>query len=165
MSKSSVGPHRGYRGAEPGPPAAETDTSPPCRPRRPNVTTSMVGLRNGHIRKNLTQNGEAQRYSWGTQKKKKNDEPQRYSWGTQKKKKNGEPQRYSWGTQKKKKKSTRPPGEAEAVKATSNLSWRPTRKQAGVQPDPPGSARPLCLSHWDGLGHQKHLLNSNGKTV
>ena len=23
-------------------------------------------------------------------------EPQRYSWGTQKKKKNGEPQRYSW---------------------------------------------------------------------
>ena len=27
--------------------------------------------RNGHIRKNLTQDGEAQRYSWGTQKKKK----------------------------------------------------------------------------------------------
>ena len=31
----------------------------------------MVGLKNGHIRKNLTQNGKAQRYSWGTQKKKK----------------------------------------------------------------------------------------------
>ena len=42
------------------------------RPRRRNVTTSTVGVkRNGHIRKNLTQNGEPQRYSWGTQKKKK----------------------------------------------------------------------------------------------
>ena len=38
---------------------------------RRNVTTSMVGLKNGHIRKNLTQNGEPQRYSWGTQKKKR----------------------------------------------------------------------------------------------
>ena len=36
---------------------------------------------------------------------KKISEPQRYSWGTQKKKKNGEPQRYSWGTQKKKNKN------------------------------------------------------------
>ena len=33
----------------------------------------MVGLRNGQIRKNLTQNGEPQRYSWGTQKKKRKD--------------------------------------------------------------------------------------------
>ena len=32
----------------------------------------MVGLKNGHIRKNLTQNVEPQRYNWGTQKKKKN---------------------------------------------------------------------------------------------
>ena len=40
-------------------------------PRRRNVTTSMVGLKNGHIGKNLTQNGESQRCSWGTQKKKK----------------------------------------------------------------------------------------------
>ena len=32
----------------------------------------MVGLKNGHIRKNLTQNGEPQRYSWGTQKERKN---------------------------------------------------------------------------------------------
>ena len=39
-------------------------------PRTWNMTTSMVGLRNGHIRKNLTQKGEPQRYSWGTQKKK-----------------------------------------------------------------------------------------------
>ena len=28
-----------------------------------NVTTSMVGLENGHIRKNLNQN-EPQKYSW-----------------------------------------------------------------------------------------------------
>ena len=28
-------------------------------------------IKNGHILKNFTQNGESQRYSWGTQKKKK----------------------------------------------------------------------------------------------
>ena len=32
-------------------------------PRRQNVTTSMVGLKNGHICKNLTKNGEPLRYS------------------------------------------------------------------------------------------------------
>ena len=32
--------------------------------RRWNVTTSVVGLDNGHIHKNLTQNGEPQTYSW-----------------------------------------------------------------------------------------------------
>ena len=69
-------------------------------PRRRNVTSSKVGLKNGHTRKILTENCEAKRYSWATQKK-KNDEPQRYSWATQKKK-NDEPQRYSWATQKKK---------------------------------------------------------------
>ena len=31
----------------------------------------MVGFRNGHIHKNLTQSGEPLRSSWGTQKKKK----------------------------------------------------------------------------------------------
>ena len=31
----------------------------------------MVGLKNGHICKNLTENSELQRSSWGTQKKKK----------------------------------------------------------------------------------------------
>ena len=31
----------------------------------------MIGLENGHRCKNLTQNGEPQRQSWGTQKKKK----------------------------------------------------------------------------------------------
>ena len=31
----------------------------------------MVGFKNGHIRKNLIQKGEPQRYSWGTQTKKK----------------------------------------------------------------------------------------------
>ena len=40
-------------------------------PQRQNVTTSMVGLKNGHIHKNLTQNGEPQKSSWGVQKKKK----------------------------------------------------------------------------------------------
>ena len=34
-----------------------------AHPRRQYVTTSMVGLK-GHICKNLTQNGELQRYSW-----------------------------------------------------------------------------------------------------
>ena len=38
-------------------------------PRRRNVNTTMVGLNNGNIRKNLTQNGEPKRSSWGTQKK------------------------------------------------------------------------------------------------
>ena len=39
-------------------------------PWRRNVTTSMFGLKNGHICKNLTQDGEPQRFSWRTQKKK-----------------------------------------------------------------------------------------------
>ena len=39
-------------------------------PRRQNVITSMVGLRNSHIHKNLTQNGDPQRSSRGIQKKK-----------------------------------------------------------------------------------------------
>ena len=33
-------------------------------PRRWNVATSIVGFENGHLRKNLTQNSEPQRYSW-----------------------------------------------------------------------------------------------------
>ena len=40
-------------------------------PRRRNVTTSLVGLKMVIYAKNLTGNGEPQRYSWGTQKKKK----------------------------------------------------------------------------------------------
>ena len=40
-------------------------------PRRRNVTTPVVGLKNGYICKNLTQNGEPQRYSLGEQKNKK----------------------------------------------------------------------------------------------
>ena len=35
------------------------------------MTTSVVGLKNGHIRKHLAQNGQPQRYSRGTQRKKK----------------------------------------------------------------------------------------------
>ena len=38
--------------------------------RRRNVTTSMIGLKSGRMRKNLTQGGNP-RYSWGTQKKEK----------------------------------------------------------------------------------------------
>ena len=49
------------------------DTPSMHHPRRRNVSTSMVRLKkkNGHVRKTLTQNGEPQRYSTGTQKKKK----------------------------------------------------------------------------------------------
>ena len=51
--------------------AGNKNTPSTHHPRRRNVTTLMVGLKNGHISKNLTQSGEPQRYSWGTQKKKK----------------------------------------------------------------------------------------------
>ena len=37
----------------------------------------MVGLRNGHIRKNRTRNGEPQRYGWGLKKKKKEKEKEK----------------------------------------------------------------------------------------
>ena len=40
-------------------------------PQRQNVTTLMVGLKNGHIRTNLTQNGGPQRYSWGTRRRRR----------------------------------------------------------------------------------------------
>ena len=38
-------------------------------PWRWNVTASMVGLKKSHIRKNLTQNGEPQRFSWGRRRR------------------------------------------------------------------------------------------------
>ena len=58
-------------------------------PRRRNVTACMVGLRNGHIRKkNLTQNGEPQRYSRIRRSRRKRSHTQKNL--TQ----NGEPQRY-----------------------------------------------------------------------
>ena len=50
--------------------ASNKNTPSMHHPGRWNVTTSMVGLENGHIHKNLTQNGEPQGYSWGRQKKK-----------------------------------------------------------------------------------------------
>ena len=34
----------------------------------------MVGFKNGYMRKNLIQNGELQRYTWGTQKKEEEEE-------------------------------------------------------------------------------------------
>ena len=50
--------------------AGNKNTPSMHHPRRWNVTTSAVGLKNGHIHKSLIPNGEPQRYSWGTQKKK-----------------------------------------------------------------------------------------------
>ena len=40
-------------------------------PQRRNVTTSVVGLKNCHIHKNLTQNGEPQKYSWGMRRRRR----------------------------------------------------------------------------------------------
>ena len=40
--------------------------------QRWNVTTFMVGLWNGHIRKNLTKNEEPQRYSWERRRRRRN---------------------------------------------------------------------------------------------
>ena len=51
--------------------ASNKNTPSMHHPWRWNVTISMVGLKNGHIRKNLSQNDEPQRYSWGMQKMKK----------------------------------------------------------------------------------------------
>ena len=51
--------------------AGNKNTHSKYHPRRQNVITSMVGLKNCHICKNLTQNSEPQRSSWGMQKKKK----------------------------------------------------------------------------------------------
>ena len=53
--------------------ASNKNTSSMHHPRRRNVTTSVVGLKNGHIRKNLTQNGEPQRYRRGTQQQQQNE--------------------------------------------------------------------------------------------
>ena len=41
-----------------------TKTASTHHPQRRNVTTSMIGWKNGPIGKSLTQNGEPQRYSW-----------------------------------------------------------------------------------------------------
>ena len=51
--------------------AGNKNTPSMHHPPRRNVTTSVAGFKNGHIGKNLTQNGEPQRSSWGMQKKKK----------------------------------------------------------------------------------------------
>ena len=48
--------------------AGNKNTPSMHHPRRQNATTSMVWLKNGHISKNITQNGKP---GWGTQKKKK----------------------------------------------------------------------------------------------
>ena len=48
-----------------------TNTPSTYHPWRQNVTTSMVGLKNGYICNNLTKNGEPQRYSWESKRRKK----------------------------------------------------------------------------------------------
>ena len=47
-------------------------------PRRRHVTTSMDGLKNGHISKNLTKNGEPQRYIWGNTEEQNWDSVRRF---------------------------------------------------------------------------------------
>ena len=44
--------------------ASDKNISSMHHPQRRNLTTSMVGLKSGHIYTNLTQNGERQRHSW-----------------------------------------------------------------------------------------------------
>ena len=69
---SSHGLKRSWRSCPRRVNAGNKNTPSTHHPRRRNVTTLMIGLKNGHIRKNLTpKSGEPQRYSWGTQKKKK----------------------------------------------------------------------------------------------
>ena len=50
--------------------AGSKNTPSMHHPRRWNVTTPMVGIESSHRCKSLTQNGEPQISSWGTQKKK-----------------------------------------------------------------------------------------------
>ena len=51
--------------------AGNKNTPSMHHPRRQNVTTSMAGLKTVTCAKNLTQNGEPQRYSWKCRRKKK----------------------------------------------------------------------------------------------
>ena len=94
--------------------AGNKNTPSMHHPRRQTVTTSMFGLKNAQIRKNLTKNGEPQRYSWERRRRRRrmvnprdlagNAEEEEGEWWTseiylgmqKKKKENGEPQRYSW---------------------------------------------------------------------
>ena len=66
---SSHGLKRSWRSCPRRMNAGNKNTPSTHHAQRRNVTTLMVGLKNGHIRKNLTQSGEPQRYSWGMQKK------------------------------------------------------------------------------------------------
>ena len=64
--------------------AGNKNTPSTHHPRRRNVTTLMVGLKTKNKKRSHTQKSHPP----PQKKKKKNGEPQRYSWGTQKKKKN-----------------------------------------------------------------------------
>ena len=74
---SSHGLKRSWRSCPRRVNAGNKNTRSTHHPRRRNVTTLMVGLKNGHIRKNLTQSGEPQRHSWGTHQKKKKKKKER----------------------------------------------------------------------------------------
>ena len=76
---SSHGLKRSWRSCPRRVNAGNKNTPSTHHPRRRNVTTLMVGLKNGHIRKNLS--GEPQRYSWGTKKKKKKNSKRLHSMG------------------------------------------------------------------------------------
>ena len=49
-------------------------------PQRQNVTISMAELKNGHICKNLTKNGEPQRHSWERRRRRRNPQIVSGSW-------------------------------------------------------------------------------------
>ena len=70
---SSHGLKRSWRSCPRRVNAGNKNTPSTHHPRRRNVTTLMVELKNGHTQKSHPPKiGEPQRYSWGTQKKKKN---------------------------------------------------------------------------------------------
>ena len=53
--------------------AGNKNTPSMHHPRRQNVTTSIVGInKNGHTRKNLTQNNEPHKYSWERRLRRRN---------------------------------------------------------------------------------------------
>ena len=45
-------------------------------PQRGNVTAFVVGLKNGHIHKNLTKISELQRYSWECRRRERRNTPE-----------------------------------------------------------------------------------------
>ena len=63
--------------------ASNKNTPSMHHPQRQNVTTSMVGLKNSHIDKNLTQNGEPQESSWERRRRRRDSKQHWHSVVTQ----------------------------------------------------------------------------------